>query len=182
MFPRRRDRAIFLPGLKPPIMSGETEAGGVKRAASAGDVSPDSMASRIQEADDALRVGDFLTAKRILTYLRDSVKTVDPYIIQRLAFSRIRPGTTRRRKRSPREACDLLYKLNAETSNDTETLGRWGAVHKRLWDKTKDAAALDKAIRSCERGFSLRNDYYNGINCAFLRTSGVGDFEVQIGG
>jgi hypothetical protein len=48
--------------------------------------------------------------------------------------------------------------------HDTETLGLWGAVHKRLWDKTKDAAALDKAIRSYERGFSLRNDYYNGIN------------------
>ena len=29
-------------------------------------------------------------------------------------------------------------------------------------------AKLDKAIRSYERGFSLRNDYYNGINFAFL--------------
>ena len=41
-------------------------------------------------------------------------------------------------------------------------------MHKRLWDKVKDAVALDKAIRSYERGFSLRNDYYNGINFAFL--------------
>ena len=49
-----------------------------------------------------------------------------------------------------------------------ETLGLWGAVHKRLWDKVKDAAALDEAIRSYKRGFSLRNDYYNGINFAFL--------------
>jgi len=41
-------------------------------------------------------------------------------------------------------------------------------VHKRLWDKTADPAALDEAVRSSERGFYLRNDYYNGINFAFL--------------
>ena len=67
-----------------------------------------------------------------------------------------------------REACDLLDKLNPSTSNDTETLGLWGAVHKRLWEKAGDATALDKAIRSYKRGFFLRNDYYNGINFAFL--------------
>jgi len=41
-------------------------------------------------------------------------------------------------------------------------------VHKRLWDKTGDAASLDKAVRSYARGFFIRNDYYNGINLAFL--------------
>ncbi|QNT70546.1 tetratricopeptide repeat-containing protein [Defluviicoccus vanus] len=43
-----------------------------------------------------------------------------------------------------------------------------GAVHKRLWEKARDEVALDKAIRSYERGFYLCNDYYNGINFAFL--------------
>ncbi|MCK7580471.1 MAG: DUF4071 domain-containing protein [Chromatiales bacterium] len=61
-----------------------------------------------------------------------------------------------------------LPSLNPGVSNDTETLGLWGAVHKRLWDKTKDSIALDKAMRSYERGFYLRNDYYSGINFAFL--------------
>jgi hypothetical protein len=67
-----------------------------------------------------------------------------------------------------REACALLWELGPATSNDTETLGLWGAVHKRLWDKTRDAVALDRAVRSYERGFYLRNDYYNGINFAYL--------------
>ena len=94
----------------------------------------------------------------------------DPYIIQQLALVtyKAKHDTSEKEIAALREACDLLYTLNPATSNDTETLGLWGAVHKRLWDKAKDAAALDKAIRSYERGFSLRNDYYNGINFAFL--------------
>lgn len=66
------------------------------------------------------------------------------------------------------EAHGLLNLLNPVTSNDTETLGLWGAVHKRLWELTKDIKFLDEAIRAYERGFFIRNDYYNGINYAFL--------------
>jgi hypothetical protein len=53
-------------------------------------------------------------------------------------------------------------------SNDTETLGLAGAVSKRLWALTEDPPHLDAAIHAYERGFYLRNDYYNGINLAFL--------------
>jgi hypothetical protein len=66
------------------------------------------------------------------------------------------------------DARDLLLRLNPETSNDTETLGLWGAVHKRLWELTGDQTHLDQAVRGYERGFYLRNDYYNGINLAYL--------------
>ena len=41
-------------------------------------------------------------------------------------------------------------------------------MHKRLWEITKSGAFLDEAVRAYERGFYLRNDYYNGINFAFL--------------
>ena len=34
--------------------------------------------------------------------------------------------------------------------------------------KTNERSDLDQAIRGYERGFYLRNDYYNGINYAFL--------------
>ena len=37
-----------------------------------------------------------------------------------------------------------------------------------LWDVSQDHAALDIAIRAYERGFYLRNDYYDGINFAYL--------------
>ena len=33
---------------------------------------------------------------------------------------------------------------------------------------TKDRAQLDEAVRGYGRGFRLRNDYYNGINFAYL--------------
>lgn len=134
----------------------------------------------IEEVDVAQEVGDFEEAKSLLKLLRKKMKPntpglpeapEDPYIIQRLALVtyKAKHDTPEKEIAALREACDLLFKLNPETSNDTETLGLWGAVHKRLWNKAKDAIALDKAIRSYERGFYLRNDYYNGINFAFLR-------------
>jgi hypothetical protein len=57
----------------------------------------------------------------------------------------------------------------AETeSTDTETLGLFEAVHKTLWSLTGDRSHLGKAIWSSEKGFYLKNDYYNGINLAYL--------------
>jgi len=43
-----------------------------------------------------------------------------------------------------------------------------GAVHKRLWETGQDRADLDHGISAYERGFYLKNDYYNGINYAFM--------------
>jgi hypothetical protein len=62
----------------------------------------------------------------------------------------------------------LREKLQAETTNDPETLGLFGAVHKRLWELGRDRKNLDTAIAAYERGFYLRQDYYHGINLAFL--------------
>ena len=91
----------------------------------------------------------------------------DPYIVQRLALV-----TYKSKQPTPEAALararELLLTLNPDTSNDTETLGLWGAVHKRMWELTADRAHLDEALRGYERGFYLRNDYYNGINFAYL--------------
>lgn len=58
--------------------------------------------------------------------------------------------------------------LSPETSCEAETVGLWGAVHKRLWEVGKSAENLDRAIRAYARGYFIKNDYYNGINFAFL--------------
>ncbi|MFD2718131.1 TRAFs-binding domain-containing protein [Hymenobacter monticola] len=101
----------------------------------------------------------------------------DPYILQQLALA-----TYKSKEPSPEQALldarALLVPLTPATTNDTETLGMWGSIHKRLWDLTKAKPAaeqaadraryLDEAVRAYERGFYLRNDYYNGINLAFL--------------
>lgn len=62
----------------------------------------------------------------------------------------------------------ILDELNPDTSQDTEVLGLSGAVNKRLFELTDDARYLDSAIDYYEKGFQLKQDYYNGINTAFM--------------
>jgi hypothetical protein len=58
--------------------------------------------------------------------------------------------------------------LKPDTSSEAETVGIWGAIHKRLWEVGKERHDLDTAIRSYARGYFIKDDYYNGINFAFL--------------
>ena len=41
-------------------------------------------------------------------------------------------------------------------------------MYKGLWKIHKDINALDKAIHFYNRGFTVKRDYYNGINLAYL--------------
>lgn len=157
----------FLNGLTPPALAEMVAAQAAQTpqtaAPSAGDVT---LGMLMQQADEAQKAGDFGRAKSMLTAAR-ALKPDEAYIVQRLALI-----TYKSKQPTPRQALEearaLLETLNPATSNDTETLGLWGAVHKRLWDETSDPAHLNEAVRGYERGFYLRNDYYNGINVAFL--------------
>ena len=62
----------------------------------------------------------------------------------------------------------MVDTLNPQTTNDPETLGLWGAIHKRMWEQHQQQKDLDASIEGYERGFYLKQDYYNGINLAFL--------------
>jgi len=184
----------FLNGLTPPALAAAMQgvavavaktAPVVDAASQTGDVIYSEM---MQQVDEAQADGDFVTAKALLSRLRKKMKEAaakaavearekgqkdvqerpeDPYILQRLALV-----TYKSKSPSPQKALEdareLLSTLNPSTSNDTETLGLWGAVHKRLWELTGDRAHLGEAVRGYERGFYLRNDYYNGINLAYL--------------
>lgn len=138
----------------------------------------------MQQVDDAQRKGEWLVAKTLLSAMRqmrfDEIKKQqetalikliepkeDPYILQRLALITYKSKFPNEQE-ALEEAHYLLKLLDPGTSNDTETLGLWGAVHKRLNELTKESRYLDEAVRAYERGFFLRNDYYNGINFAFL--------------
>ena len=71
----------------------------------------------------------------------------DPYILQRLALATYKskyPGP----EEALKEARNLLAVLEPQTSNDTETLGLWGSVHKQLWELGKDESHLDES-RPC---------------------------------
>ena len=108
----------------------------------------------------------FADAKGLLIALR-VLRPRDPYITQQLALatykSQLPDAVT-----ALQEAKGYLQELDPETSNDPETLGLSGAVYKRLWEHTKDRSDLDRAIGAYERGFYLKQDYYTGINLAFL--------------
>jgi len=125
------------------------------------------------KVDAALKDKSFVEAKKYLTELREVMKpkdegrAEDDYIIQRLALA-----TYKSKQPTPMQALedarDLLAELNPKESIDSETLGLWGAVHKRLWETTEKRKFIDEAVRGYERGFYLLNDYYNGINFAYL--------------
>ncbi|CAN5165236.1 hypothetical protein BH20BAC1_BH20BAC1_02950 [soil metagenome] len=126
----------------------------------------------MKEVDKAQKAGDWNNAKVFLSTIRKNLQSEngdkeDPYILQRLALITYKSKSPNELD-SLKEAHQLLNLLEPSNSNDPETLGLWGAVHKRLWDLTQERKYLDESIRAYERGFYLRNDYYNGINYAFL--------------
>ncbi len=134
--------------------------------ASASDGSTQTVSELLKQADAAMGASDFLTAKSLLKVVR-GIAPKDPFIAQKLALATYKSGIP-----TPiaalQEAAGILSELKPETSTDTETLGLWGAVHKRVWDLTGQRPNLDGAIFGYEKGFSLKNDYWNGINLAFL--------------
>ena len=89
----------------------------------------------------------------------------EPYIIQQWALATYK-------SRSPSdeaallEGLEIIGALRPNKSNDPETLGITGAMHKRLWMLKSERGSLDKAIEYYGRGFEVRRDYYNGENLA----------------
>ena len=183
----RRDSPVykFIERLTPPSIAAEVR---VARAVAASASSAEMVGAEtpahselMQRVDEAQNKGDWVKAKMLLEVIREMRRigaseasadqqienSEDPYILQRLALA-----TYKSKYPSPEEALksarDLLALLEPQTSNDTETLGLWGAVHKRLWELTKESSYLDEAVRAYERGFYLCNDHYNGINYAYL--------------
>jgi hypothetical protein len=91
----------------------------------------------------------------------------DPYIIQQLALATYKSEVPDKLT-ALIKAKEILEQLKPTTSVDAETVGLWGAVHKRLWDHAKNVTDLNLAIRAYARGYLIMNDHYNGINFAFL--------------
>jgi len=166
----------YLNGLEPPTMPPAPRTAGSRVAASpaaSAPAGPVTHSALMKQVGEAFEKSDFVTAKSLLGAIRTLMKSDgpdrpdDPYVIQRLAFATYKSKYPDE-KAALLDAQSLLAGLEPRSSNDTETLGLWGAVHKRLWELTRDRDVLDEAVRAHARGFYLRNDYYNGINLAFL--------------
>jgi hypothetical protein len=109
---------------------------------------------------------DWLAVIGLLNRLR-KMQPSDAQVIQELALATYKSKQPDVGK-ALEKAKGILESLGPETSSDPETVGLWGAIHKRLWEVRKDRGDLDRAIRAYARGYFIKNDYYNGINFAFL--------------
>ncbi|MEO8111670.1 MAG: TRAFs-binding domain-containing protein [Ginsengibacter sp.] len=181
--PRDYDSPVytFLNGLKAPQLA-EAVKEAVEDASTSNQVAAKATASAdddskthselMKEVDKAQKEKNWLKAKMFLSTVRDNLKLKNPdkedsYILQRLALITYKSKYPTEVD-ALKEAHGLLQLLGPTDTNDPETLGLWGSVHKRLWELTQERTYLDEAVRAYERGFYIRNDYYNGINYAFL--------------
>lgn len=183
----------FLPRLTPPQMAEPAPAvdasplarGGLFTVAAAsppglpdellGSAAPEPVATPKAMLDEALakinppagQASDFAGARALLQKVSE-LRPNDPFVTQQLVVA-----TYKSKQPDPEsallEARGIMEKsLNPASTNDPETLGLWGAIHKRLWELHARPADLNAAVDGYERGFSLRRDWYNGINYAFL--------------
>jgi hypothetical protein len=182
----RKDSPVykFIERLTPPSIApaaGAAAAAGDSTRNLAAAAAPPAHSELMQRVDEAQKAGNWVKAKVLLEEIREMrmagasdaapdqplESSEDPDILQRLALATYKSDYPSREE-ALKAARDLLTLLEPRTSNDTETLGLWGSVHKRLWELTHESSYLDEAIRAYERGFYLRNDHYNGINYAYL--------------
>jgi hypothetical protein len=121
----------------------------------------------LDRAKKAMAEGRFLLAQELLSEIHE-IRPGDESVVQQLVLATYK-GQQPDPLSALRQAREIMIQhLNPQTTNDPETLGLWGAVHKGLWNATGERAQLDAAIAGYERGFYLKQDYYNGINLAFL--------------
>ncbi|MBU2569550.1 MAG: DUF4071 domain-containing protein [Gammaproteobacteria bacterium] len=172
----------YLPQLKPPqlvpqLFKSAVSPSAPKPSITLAGTSPSPVAEIIGEdnpsakkmldkAMDSIKNDDFSTAKLLLQEI-NRMRPEDSFVVQQLALATYKskqPSVLA----SLESACEILKVLKPETSNNPETLGLWGAIHKRMWEECGRLACLEESISAYERGFYLKQDHYNGINLAFL--------------
>jgi tetratricopeptide (TPR) repeat protein len=125
-----------------------------------------SAKAMLDAAMKKITAGDFSAARVLLEEVK-KFRPHDSFVLQQwaLAIYKSRQPTV---VEALQAACEVLKELGPDTSNDPETLGVWGAIHKRLWEECGNPECLAESISAYERGFYLKQDHYNGINLAFL--------------
>ena len=164
--------------LRPPMEEEGEET--FTEAASASDL-PKPPGQSVRElfnaVHDAKKNCDFAQA-RILLQAISRIRPHDEYTVEQLVLA-----TYKSKQPDPKTALEdaltILKGLNPESSNDPETLGLCGAVHKHLWEITGEPSNLDESIGAYERGYwlkvgvqekglYLKQVFYSGINLAYL--------------
>jgi tetratricopeptide (TPR) repeat protein len=169
----------FLNNLRPPVEEERPEA--FTTAAPAIDLPGQSEQQSVKElfnaVADAKNKCDFALS-RVLLQAIHGLRPHDEYVLVQLVLA-----TYKSKQPDPKTALEdartLLAALNPESSNDPETLGLWGAVHKHLWEIAGEPSDLDESIGAYDRGYwmkvgvqekglYLKQATYSGINLALL--------------
>ncbi|MER8777021.1 tetratricopeptide repeat-containing protein [Mesorhizobium sp. M0977] len=162
----------------------ESPPGAVAEASPASD---ETHAALWAEVAAARAAGDFVKGKAILNGIYDKqtlrpgqqMQAARPRVVRELAFCTYKIGDSHLKAdpaaaaKAYEEAITLLCTLDPEQTTDPETLGLWSSVHKRRFDLPGRSEGqrlndLEAAIYTAERGFLIRQDYYTGINLAYL--------------
>lgn len=150
----------FLPKLIQPKLSDEEFEELIQRT----EISEEQFSQLIFSAESAVKNSDFDIAVKNYAALVQ-FKPEDSYLVQQYALATYK-------SRSPTQiaalvnALKIIVSIDPATSNDPETLGITGAIHKKLWEITKDPDELSEAVNYYGRGFNIRKDYYTGENYA----------------
>lgn len=160
----------FLPKLNPPSFS-ENEIENIQESID----KSHSTSDLVELAEKKKREGDFKLSKALFKEALDT-KPNDSFIIQRLALVTYK-GKQPSDKESLYEALQILDVLHPINTTDPETLGLLGAIHKRLYELEKKTEHFDLSLHYYERGYYVKQDYYNGINTAFLYTKKASEAE-----
>lgn len=161
----------YLPWLQPP----RRQEGSVPKQE---DQLRDTLSTIIGKAKVAMNADNFVAAIPLLAQAHE----LDPgntYIIQKLVLATYKSKEPTH-VAALENALSMLDQLDLKTTTDPETLGLAGAIHKRLWEELRNKDHLASSIAYYEKGYRIKNDYYNGINLAYLLNvqaceSGVSD-------
>jgi hypothetical protein len=146
----------------------------------------ESLASVIDAAETAKKANKLFLAislfKRAIDMQTEGKTDAKPdlFLTQRLALVTYKGGETPDAEGNidPKIAIGALHQAEnillrycaPKISTDPETLGLCGAINKRLFELNHDLEYLERAIGFYERGFYVKQDYYNGINVAYMYT------------
>ena len=153
----------YLPKLKPPVFTDEELELITEKPKN-----QVSLSELISDAENAKNNNDF----RVAILLYKACLNFEPqnvFLRQRLALVTYKNGKPNPKK-ALLDAENILEELNPEETTDIETLGLSGAINKRLFEKTDNKSYLEKSIKFYSKGFHIAQDYYNGINYAYLLT------------
>jgi hypothetical protein len=170
-----------LSGLQQPALNAVPRAPAAAALAEPKAADKETYAAMFEFALKAKNAGDFDLAKKILRDIYDEQtkpgpdgqpRLARPRVTQELALATYKAGDkaagtagSAAASVAYAEAAELLQQLGPETTTDPETLGLWSAIHKRRAElparsDLERRADLDVAIRTAERGFLIRGDYY----------------------